>query len=78
MIRAKLSLPVATYEISRSLLKSVEPDNRIPQLSVTGQAKPKSLELDLELDGSVETFISTLDDLLRCLKVAMETLDTIR
>ena len=63
--------------MSLSLLKSIEPDNRISQLSIVGHAMHNSLDLNIRLDGSVETFISTLDDLLRCLQVAMETLDTI-
>ena len=63
--------------MSLSLLKSIEPDNRISQLSIVGHATHTSLDLDVKLDGSVETFISTLDDLLRCLQVAMGTLATI-
>ena len=32
----------------------------------------------LEFDGRVETFISTLDDILRCLQAAMETLNAVK
>jgi len=64
--------------MARSLIKALEPDNEdLPQLEIVGTAGPSSLAIELKYDGGVETFISTLDDMLRCLQVAMEMLDTI-
>jgi len=58
-------------------MKALEPDNQVPQLKIVGEAKSSYLEFVMKFNGKVETFISTLDDMLRCLQVAMETLDTI-
>lgn len=78
MIQAKLTLAVKDLELARSIMKAVEPDNRLPHLRIVGTAKSDSLAFDLKFDGGVETFISTLDDMLRCLQAAMETLGTIK
>ena len=77
MIRAKLKLNVQNHELASSLMRAVEPDNQLPHLRIIGTTKSDFLTFRLEFDGGIETFISTLDDMLRCLQAAMETLDTI-
>ncbi len=77
MIQARLTLAVQNHETARSLIKAVEPDNKVPHLKIIGSTKAGSLAFSLKFDGGIETFISTVDDMLRCLQAAMETLDTI-
>ncbi len=78
MIRARLGIAVKNHQTANSLMKAVEPDNQVPHLQITGQPEPGSLVLDIQFDGTVETFIFTLDDMLACLQAAMETLSNIR
>ncbi len=78
MIRARLAIGVPNQGMARSLIKALEPDNKdLPQLEIVGTARQSSMAIELNYDGGIETFISTLDDLLRCLHVARETLDTV-
>ena len=77
MIRARLMIAVKNHQIANSLMKAVEPDNQVPHLQIIGQSRPSSLALDIQFDGTVETFIFTLDDMLACLQAAMETLNNI-
>ncbi len=78
MIRARLGLSVSNVRISKSLVQAVAPDNRkLAGLEISGRANPRSVVFNLTYEGRVETFIFTLDDLLRCLQAARETLDTI-
>jgi hypothetical protein len=46
-------------------------------LTVKGEALDRSASFSLEFGGKIETFIFTLDDLLRCLQAAKETLTKI-
>ena len=78
MIRAKLTVAVQNHEVARSMMKAVEPDNQLAHLNIVGNVECRSLTFGLEFDGRVETFISTLDDMLRCLQAGMETLDAIK
>ncbi len=78
MIQARLKIAVKNRQIANSLMKAVEPDNQVPHLQITGQPEPGSLSLNIQFDGTVETFIFTLDDMLACLQAAMETLNSIR
>ncbi len=78
MIRARLKIAVKNHQIAYSLMKAVEPDNQVPHLQITGQLEPGSLAIDIRFEGTVETFIFTLDDMLACLQVAMETLNNIK
>src|SRR5213593_2905970 len=78
MIRAQLEIAVKNHQIANSLMKAVEPDNQVPHLQITGQPEPGSLALDIRFDGTVETFIFTLGDMLACLQAAMETLNNIQ
>ena len=78
MIRAQLTFAVPSHRMADSLIKAVEPDNQeLAGLKITGTATRSSAVFELQYIGGVETFISTLDDLLRCLQVARETLDKV-
>ncbi len=78
MIKARLGIAVRNRQTANSLMKAVEPDNLVPNLYIRGRPGTSSLGLEIKFSGGVETFISTLDDLLRCLQAAMETLDNIK
>jgi len=75
VIRAQIKISAANKATSRSLVASVQPDNlNMKGLKVKGKALGRSASFSLEFGGKIETFISTLDDLLRCLQAAKETL----
>ena len=78
MIRAKVEIATPNKATSRSLIISVQPDNlNMKDLVVKGRAMDRSASFTLEYGGKIETFIFTLDDLLRCLQAAMETLEKV-
>jgi len=78
MIRAKIRVATDNLEMSRSIIRSVDPDNAgLKTLEVTSKAASRNAFLSMSFDGSVETFISSLDDLLRCIQVARATLKTL-
>ncbi|TMI44691.1 hypothetical protein E6H19_07035 [Candidatus Bathyarchaeota archaeon] len=75
MIRAQIKIPTPNKATSRSLVESVQPDNlKMKGLRVKGKTLGRTASFTLEFGGKIETFIFTLDDLLRCLQAARETL----
>ena len=78
MIKANLVIPTRNKSSSESLVESVQPDNlKMKGLVVTGKPSDHNASFRLEYEGKIETFISTLDDLLRCLQAAKETLEKV-
>jgi hypothetical protein len=78
MITAQIKMATTNKATSRSLVASVQPDNLdMKGLKVKGKALDRSASFSLEFDGKIETFIFTLDDLLRCLQAAKETLEKV-
>ncbi len=77
MIRARLRLMVSNKQASSSLVRAVEADNRVSGLVVTGRLGDQSATLKLAYDGRIETFISTLDDMLQCLQAADDALKSV-
>jgi len=78
VIRAQIKISTPNKATSRSLVASVQPDNlNMKGLKVKGNALDRSASFTLEFGGKVETFIFTLDDLLRCLQAAKETLEKV-
>ncbi len=77
MIRAKLRLSTPSARASESLVRAVEPDNGMPGLTVVGQATRWNATFRVSFEGKIETFISTLDDLIQCLQAAEGTLNTV-
>jgi hypothetical protein len=43
-------------------------------LRITSRATPTNASFQIDFTGRIETFISTLDDLLRCVQAANATL----
>jgi hypothetical protein len=78
MITAQIKIATPNKATSRSLVASVQPDNvNMKGLNVKGKALDRTASFTLEFDGKIETFIFTLDDLLRCLQAAKETLEKV-
>ena len=78
MITAQIKISTPNKAISQSLVASVQPDNlNMKGLNVNGKPLDRSASFSLEFDGKIETFIFTLDDLLRCLQAAKETLEKV-
>jgi len=78
VIRAQIKIPTPNKATSRSLVESVQPDNlNMKGLTVKGKTSDRSASFSLEFGGKIETFIFTLDDLLRCLQAAKETLEKV-
>ena len=78
MIRAQIKISTPNRATSRSLVASVQPDNlNMKGLKVEGKALDRTASFSLEFGGKIETFISTVDDLLRCLQAAKETLEKV-
>ena len=78
MIRAKLRVSADNREMSRSIIECVKPDNvGMKGLEVSSRTTSKNAYLSLTFDGGIETFISSLDDLLRCIQAARATLKTL-
>jgi hypothetical protein len=75
VIRAQIRISTPNKATSRSLVASVQPDNlNMKGLTVKGKTLDRSASFGLVFEGKIETFIFTLDDLLRCLQAAKETL----
>ena len=78
MIKAQIRISTGGKEMSRSIIQCVEPDNAgMKGLNVKSRATENNALLSLSFDGKIETFISSLDDLLRCIQAAKATLNTI-
>ncbi|TMI35234.1 hypothetical protein E6H25_05845 [Candidatus Bathyarchaeota archaeon] len=64
--------------MSKSIVKSLEPDNaEMKGLNILTRATANYVSFSIVFDGRIETFISTLDDLLRCVQAADSTLGMI-
>jgi hypothetical protein len=64
--------------MAKTIIESVEPDNKMKDLTITSRATPTNASFHISYTGRIETFISTLDDLLRCVQAANATLEIIR
>jgi len=78
VITAQIRISTPNQVTCKSLVESVQPDNlNMKGLKVKGKALDRSASFTLEFGGKIETFIFTLDDLLRCLQAAKETLEKV-
>lgn len=78
MIKARLRLRVSSLAVSRSLARSVTPDNvGMKGLTVESRTSPSAVKYIIRHDGKIETFISSMEDMLRCIQAASVTLHKI-
>jgi len=79
MIEARIRIQSANQRISNSIIECLKPDNtEMKDLSITPKATRNSVSFSMAYEGRIETFISTLDDLLGCIQAANATLGIIR
>ena len=79
MIEATIKIQTHSRRTAKSLVECVEPDNvKMAGLTITSRATPRNASFHISSSGRIETFISTVDDLLRCIQAADATLKIIR
>jgi len=65
--------------MAKSIIQCVEPDNsEMKGLTITSRATPTNASFQIDFTGRIETFISTLDDLLSCVQAANATLGIVK
>lgn len=71
-MRAKVVCEYKNGSISRSIASALAPDNlQAPEnVKIVTKAEGRLVVTEIELDGKVETLLSTLDDLLFCTSTA--------
>jgi len=64
--------------MAESIVQSIEPDNiGMVGLKIEPRISSKNAYFTITHSGKIETFISTLDDVLRCIQAARSTLQRI-
>ena len=75
MIEAKLRARTPSRKVSESFVRAIAPDSmNMKGLRLETRVAANSFEIMLGFQGRIETFISTLDDMLACLQAANATL----
>lgn len=75
MIKARLRVQTGNLKTSQSIVRAIRPDNLgMKGLRIREKADPNSAQFLVEYEGKIETFISTLDDILVCIQAASGTL----
>ena len=75
MIKARIRIRVTSQAMARSIVQSIEPDNvGIEGLKIEPGISKENAYFTITHSGKIETFISTLDDVLRCIQAARSTL----
>lgn len=78
MISATLRVHTTSRKVSKAIVDSIGPDNKdMRNLTVKGIATPSEAKISVRYDGKIETFISTMEDLLRCVQAANTTVESI-
>ncbi len=78
MIRARLKVLTSDHKKAESIVKAVTPDNlNMKGLHVRTGTTVNSAQFTMSFEGKIETFISTLDDMLACIQAATRTLNRI-
>jgi hypothetical protein len=78
MIKARIRISVTGRDMAKSIVQSVQPDNvGMEGLKVESRTSTENAFFTITQSGKIETFISTLDDILRCIQAARSTLDRI-
>lgn len=75
MIKARIRIRVTSRAMAASIVQSIEPDNvGLKGLKIEPRISTKNAYFTITHSGKIETFISTLDDVLRCIQAARSTL----
>ena len=75
MIKARIRIRVTSRAMAQSIVQSIEPDNvGMDGLKIEPRVTKENAYFTITHSGKIETFISTLDDVLRCIQAARSTL----
>lgn len=80
MFEAKISIRYGSEKIARSVLKAITPENKTAPEGVSVETTIREPEVvtDIKCERSLETFISTIDDLLSAIQLAEKTLSELK
>jgi hypothetical protein len=78
LIKASIRIRVTSRAMAQSIVQSIEPDNvGMVGLKIEPRISKENAYFTITHSGKIETFISTLDDVLRCIQAARSTLHKI-
>ena len=78
-IEAKIILKYENEEKAKAVASAVSPDNvKYPELSIRTFNDGCQVVTLIGCKGKIGTFITTVDDLLRCLTVAEKTINSVK
>ena len=78
MIKARIRIRTPNRAIAASITQSIEPDDvGLKGLRIEPRISARNMSFTITHSGKIETFISTLDDFLRCIQAARSTLHRI-
>ena len=78
MIKARIRIRITNRAMAESIVRSIEPDDiGMEGLKIEPRISNKNAYFTITDSGKIETFISTLDDVLRCIQAARSTLQRI-
>ncbi len=72
MMRAEIVCEYEDESVSKSVAAALQPDNlQAPEgVRVSTEQLGKRVVTNIEVDGRIETFLATIDDLLACTSTA--------
>jgi tRNA threonylcarbamoyladenosine modification (KEOPS) complex Pcc1 subunit len=75
-LEAELSLEYPTPAFAKSIMKALEPDNKLSTREMRISATVRGKRLNVRIDGCkrIETLEATVQDVFRCIRAAEESL----
>jgi len=75
-MEAELSLEYPTSEFAKSIMKAIEPDNKLADRALRIEAKVRGRILIVNIEGCkrIETLEATVQDIFRCIRAAENSL----
>ncbi len=72
--KAKISCKYKSESISKAIASSIQPDNidSPDSISIKTKQMRDKVETVIEIDGEIETLLSTMEDILSCTSTAEE------
>jgi tRNA threonylcarbamoyladenosine modification (KEOPS) complex Pcc1 subunit len=75
-METELSLEYPTPEFAKSIMKAIEPDNKLADRALRIEAKVRGRILIVNIEGCkrIETLEATVQDIFRCIRAAENSL----
>jgi tRNA threonylcarbamoyladenosine modification (KEOPS) complex Pcc1 subunit len=75
-LEAEISLEYPTPAFAKSIMKAIEPDNKLtkPEMRIFANARGKRLNIRIDGCKRIETLEATVQDVFRCIRAAEESL----